>query len=77
MDIFQHSNFLDRPAIDMGTRYFTSRRDDPVGPSAPIDGSVDPKGILASIVDEKYFYGPDNVVLYYLAHTKTPDKAIR
>ena len=77
MDLFQHSNFLEYPALDIGTRYFTSRRDDPVGPSAPFDSSVDPKGILASIVDDKYFYGPDNIVLYYLAHKKTQDDPIR
>jgi hypothetical protein len=77
MDLFQHSNFLEHPALDVGTRYFTSRKDDLMGPSAPFDGSVDPKGILASIVDDKYFYGSDNIVLYYLAHRKTPDDAIR
>ena len=76
MDLFQHSNFLEYPALDIGTRYFTSRRDDPVEPSAPFDSSVDPKGILASIVDDKYFYGPDNIVLY-LAHKKTQDDPIR
>ena len=77
MDIFQHSNFLEYPALDIGTRYFTSRKDDPVGPSAPFDNSVDPTGILASIVDDKYFYGPDNIVLYHLAHKKTQDDPIR
>jgi hypothetical protein len=77
MDLFQHSNFLEHPALDIGTRYFTSRRDDLMGRSAPFDSYVDPKGILASIVDDKYFYGSDNIVLYYLAHRKTPDDAIR
>jgi hypothetical protein len=77
MDLFQHSDFLDHPAVDIGTRYFTSRRDDPMGPSAPFDDSVDPKGILASIVDGNYFYGSDNIVLYYLAHRKSPDDPIR
>jgi hypothetical protein len=48
-----------------------------MGRSAPFDSYVDPKGILASIVDDKYFYGSDNIVLYYLAHRKTPDDAIR
>lgn len=77
MDLLQHNNFLEHPALDIGTRYFTSRKDDLMGRSAPFDSSVDPKGILESIVDDKYFYGPDNMVLYYLAHRKTPDDAIR
>src|ERR1700720_3539107 len=74
MDLFQHSNFLEYPALDIGTQYFTSRRDDPVG---PFDSLVDPKEILASIVDDKYFYGSDNIVLYYLAYRKTQDDPIR
>ena len=77
MDIGQHSNFQEYPALNIGTQYFTSRRHNPVGPSAPFDSSVDPTGILASIVDNKYFYGPDNIVLYYLAHKKTQDDPIR
>ena len=77
MDLFQHSNFLEHPALDIRTRYFTSCRDDPVGPSTLFDGSVDPKRMLASIVDDKYFYGSDNIVLYYLAYRKTQDDPIR
>src|ERR1700720_2160118 len=77
MDLFQHSNFLEYPALDIGTRYFTSRRDNPVGPSTPFDSSVDPKGILASIVDDKYFYGSDNVVQYYSAQQKSPDNIMK
>ena len=77
MDTFQHSNFLEHPALDIGTRYFTSRKDDPMGPSAPFEDSVDPKGILASMADDKYFYGADNIVLYYLAHRKEPEDDIR
>ena len=77
MDLFQHSNFLEYPALDIGTPYFTSCRDNLVGPSAPFDSLVDPKGILASIVDDRYFYGSDNIVLNYLAHRKTQDDPIR
>ena len=76
-DLFQHSNILKYPALDIETRYFTSHIDNPVGPSAPFDSLVDPKGILASIVIDKYFYEPDNIVLYYLAHKKTQDNPIR
>jgi len=63
------------------TQYWNSvlytRKDDPVGPSTPFDHSVDPKGILASIVDDKYFYGSDNVVQYYSAQRKLPDDVMK
>ena len=48
-----------------------------MGPSAPFEDSVDPKGILASMADDKYFYGADNIVLYYLANRKEPEDDIR
>jgi hypothetical protein len=62
MDIFTHGSFLDHPTLDIGTQYFTSCKDNPMGPSAPFNDLVDPRGILASIVNDKYFYGSDNVV---------------
>ena len=77
MDIFTQGSFLEHPALNIGTQYFTSRKDDPVGPSAPFDHSVDPKGILTSIVNDKYFYGSDNIVQYYSAHLKSPGDVIR
>jgi len=77
MDKFTQGSFLEHPTIDIGTWYFTSRKDDPAGPSALFDDSVDPKGILASIVDDNYFYGSDNVVQYYTAHIKSPGDVIR
>jgi hypothetical protein len=77
MDIFTHGSFLEHPTLNIGTWYFTSRKDDPMGPSAPFDDSVDPKGILMSIVDDKYFYGSDNVVQYYSAHLKLQGHVIR
>ena len=77
MDTFTQGRFLEHTTLDIGTRYFTSRKDDPVGPSMPFDHSVDPKGILASIVDDKYFYGSDNVVQYYSAHLKSLDDVIK
>jgi len=77
MDTFTQGRFLEHTTLDIGTRYFTSRKDDPVGPSTPFDHSVDPKGILASIDDDKYFYGSDNVVQYYSAHLKSPDDGIK
>ena len=59
-----HVNGFD--TIQLSTRYFTSRRDDPVNPQVPFDRLVDPKGFLASSSNEAYFHGEDNRVLYYM-----------
>ena len=77
MDMFTPGRFLEHTTLNIGTRYFTSCKDDPVGPSTPFHHSVDPKGILASIVDDKYFYGSDNVVQYYSAQRKSPDDVMK
>jgi hypothetical protein len=53
------------PSIEFGTRYFSSRRDDPLSAAIPFDHAVDPKGILASMIADGYFHGEDNKVLYY------------
>jgi len=77
MDQFTHSFFLEHSALDVGTRYFTLRKDDPMSPAAPIDCTMDPKGILASMVDDKHFYGIDNTVKYYSATEDPLDDTIR
>jgi hypothetical protein len=61
---FGHANGFD--TIQLSTRYFTPRRDDPANPQVPFDRLVDPKGILASLSNEAYFHGEDNKVLYYM-----------
>lgn len=51
--------------MDIATRYFTSRREDPTGTAVPFPANVDPKGILRSLAADDYFHGPDNEVLFY------------
>jgi hypothetical protein len=52
--------------IDLATRYFTSRRDDPHGIPLPFDRSTDPNNILGGMTNNKYFHGEDNKVLFYM-----------
>lgn len=77
MDQFTHCFFLEHSALDVGTRYFTSRKDDPMGPAVPLDVMIDPKGILASMSDDKHFHSIDNIVKYYTATEDSTDDMIR
>ena len=72
LEPFQTSEFLTHPCIDVATRYFTSRREDPTGETVPFSPTVDPKGILESLSTDDHFHGVDNQVLYYslIASTK-------
>jgi len=54
------------PMVELATRYFTSRRDDPTGVPLDFDRTIDPNGILASMVNGKYFHGEDNRVEYFI-----------
>lgn len=63
--------------LDISTRYFTSRYDDPLGQQIEFDPMVDPKGILASISNSKYFHGEDNKVLFYVLKPSGDEKASR
>jgi hypothetical protein len=65
MEQYNPSSYLQYPSIDLGTRYFTARRDDPLGAAIPFHPNVDPKGVLSSIATDTYFHGEDNQVLYY------------
>jgi hypothetical protein len=65
LEPFQPLEFLNHASIDMATRYFTSRREDPTGTAVPLLQAVDPKGILQSLGNGDYFHGPDNEVLFY------------
>jgi hypothetical protein len=76
MDHFIHGFFQENSALDVGTRYFTSRKDDPMSPAAPFDHTIDPKGILLSMSDDKYFHGVDNMVKYYSATEDLVDDMI-
>jgi hypothetical protein len=55
--------------IQLATRYFTSRHDDPSSTPVPFDILVDPKGIMEGLSDETYFHSSDNEVLYYTLKT--------
>jgi hypothetical protein len=55
--------------INLSTRYFTSRRDNPHGERIPFAFDVDPQGILANMETDHYFHGEDNEVQYYAAKT--------
>jgi len=77
MEQFTHCFFLKHSALDVGTRYFTSHKDDPMGPVAPLDLMIDPKGILASMSDDKHFHGINNMVKYYTATEDSMDDMIR
>jgi hypothetical protein len=72
LEEFVPDNFITYPAINFGTRYFTSRRDDPYGSIVPFLPGVDPKGILSLMQTDTYFHAEDNTVLYYMLQNKTP-----
>jgi hypothetical protein len=55
--------------INLSTRYFTSRRDDPHSENVPFTLDVDPRGILTSMETDIYFHGEDNQVQYFTAKT--------
>jgi hypothetical protein len=64
---FKVDSFGSFSCLNLSTRYFTSRKDDPQNPAVPFSPAVDPKGILASMSTTTYFHGEDNQVLYYSA----------
>lgn len=51
-------------ALDIHTRYFTSRRNAPNETSLPFMKGVDPDGILALARKQDLIHGPDNQVQY-------------
>jgi hypothetical protein len=70
LEEFVPDKFITYPAINFGTRYFTSRREDPYGSIVPFLPGVDPKGILSSMQSDTYFHADDNMVLYYMLQSK-------
>lgn len=65
LDTLDIPNIDQHPCIDVSTRYFTSRHEDPMGEAIPFAKTVDPKGTLLSICNGDLFHGPENEVLYY------------
>jgi hypothetical protein len=64
IDDFQAFNCL-----NIATRYFSSRHDNPHGASVPFTRSIDPRGILRNMTVDQYFHGEDNEVQYYVAQS--------
>jgi hypothetical protein len=48
LEEFRPDDFITYPAINFGTRYFTSQHDNPYTSIVPFSPGVDPKGILSS-----------------------------
>jgi hypothetical protein len=65
MEQFTVGQINEFDTIQLATRYFTSRPEDPSSISVLFDRLVDPKGIMAGLSDETYFHSGDNEVLYY------------
>ncbi|KIM79399.1 hypothetical protein PILCRDRAFT_74520 [Piloderma croceum F 1598] len=65
LESFRTDMFLDHPCVDIATRYYTSRREDPTGTAVPFSPDVDPNGTLQAMITDDHFHGVDNQVLYY------------
>jgi hypothetical protein len=72
LEKFKTDQFMTDSAINLATRYFTSRRDDPYSPSIPFSPMIDPKGVLSSMQTDVYFHGEDNAVVYYALKSHEP-----
>lgn len=76
--IFSHSaSQHTHSCIDLSTRYFTAKNEDPINSPQPINPLIDPKGYLAAVGDENFFYGIDNEVLYFRITSDTKERPIR
>jgi hypothetical protein len=51
--------------MDIATRYYTSRREDPTGTGIPFLSEVDPNGTLQAMVMDDHFHSIDNQVLFF------------
>jgi hypothetical protein len=65
LEAFSVPNMEHFPCMDFSTRYFTSRREDPMGEVVPFQKHVDPQSMLQSMSIGDLFHGQDNKVLYY------------
>ena len=65
LEPFEPPTFLNHPCMDVATRYYTSRREDPTGTAIPFLSEVDPNGALQAMVTDDHFHGIDNQVLYF------------
>ncbi|KAF8230953.1 hypothetical protein L208DRAFT_1279318, partial [Tricholoma matsutake] len=60
--------------IEALNQYLTSKWDAPEMVSLPILPSIDPCGILESLVKEHFVYGEENMVQYYRVHRDSKGK---
>ena len=74
MEPFSSSTVLCYLSIEFGTRYFTSHRDDMLSAAMPFDRAIDPKGILASMIEDGYFHGANEVLYYHLVPASGNDQ---
>ena len=58
------STYTSHQAIEVHSRYFTFRNDDPRSPSVPLGWHIDPTGKLGAMAGNDLFHSKDNVVLY-------------
>jgi hypothetical protein len=65
IDSWQPSSYAGYQSIDIGNRYFTSRRDDPQGTPISFTHGVDPQGKLSALAGSELFHGEDNDVCYF------------
>ncbi|SRR6266487_5549458 len=68
LEQFRPDTFGTYFALNLATRYFTSRHDDPFSSALPFPYSnLKQNGGSALMLNNNYFYGYDNQVLYYAA----------
>jgi hypothetical protein len=66
LQTWQPSTFLDdSTAIDIGNRYFTDQRDAADATPIQIAHSVDPQGILTTLMGQDFIHSTENEVQYF------------
>ena len=61
------SNYEGSPVINASNRYFSARKDVSVDQHLVFPRTMDPNGVLQSLLAPDNVYAPDNVVEYYRA----------
>jgi hypothetical protein len=65
LESFQTATFLDHLCVDIGTRYYMSRQEDPTWMAIPFSSDMDPNGTLQAMATDDHFHRVNNQVLYY------------
>ena len=74
LEPFELPTFLNHPCMDIATRYYTSRREDPTGTVIPFALEVDPNGTLQAMATDDHFHGINNQVLYFTLTNQIPNQ---